>query len=66
MIELIKYLILGLIQGFTEPIPVSSSGHLNIFEAILNSNTLSDLNFEIFVNFIFKVKGFGCTSNRSC
>ena len=51
MIELIKYLILGLIQGFTEPIPVSSSGHLNIFEAILNSNTLSDLNFEIFVNF---------------
>ena len=49
--NLIMYMILGLIQGFTEPIPVSSSGHLLIFKSILNVNALNDLNFEIFVNF---------------
>lgn len=51
MIELIKYLFLGLIQGFTEPIPVSSSGHLVIFRHLINSNVLNDLNFEILLNF---------------
>jgi len=25
---ILKYLILGIIQGFTEPLPISSSGHL--------------------------------------
>lgn len=49
--KLIMYMILGLIQGFTEPIPVSSSGHLVIFNRILNVEELNDLNFEIFVNF---------------
>ena len=34
--KLLMYLILGIIQGFTEPIPVSSSGHLVIFNSILN------------------------------
>lgn len=45
------YILLGAIQGFTEPIPVSSSGHLVIFDALLNLDVLKDLNFEIFVNF---------------
>lgn len=45
------YLILGIIQGFTEPIPVSSSGHLVIFKNIFNVEALNDLNFEIFANF---------------
>ena len=45
------YIILGIIQGFTEPIPVSSSGHLVIFKNILNVPILNDLNFEIFSNF---------------
>ena len=49
--KLIMYMILGLIQGFTEPIPVSSSGHLVIFNSLLNVEALKDLNFEIFVNF---------------
>ena len=49
--KLIMYMILGLIQGFTETIPVSSSGHLIIFNSILNVDALKDLNFEIFVNF---------------
>ncbi len=50
-INLMKYVFLGFIQGLTEPIPVSSSGHLVIFKALLNDNVLNDLNFEIIVNF---------------
>ncbi len=48
---IIKYIILGIIQGFTEPIPVSSSGHLLIFKRLFNMDVLYDLNFEIIVNF---------------
>ena len=49
--KIILYMILGAIQGFTEPIPVSSSGHLVIFNSLFNLEVLKDLNFEIFVNF---------------
>ncbi len=48
---IIQYIILGIIQGFTEPIPVSSSGHLTIFKSLFFVDTLGDLNFEIIVNF---------------
>ena len=48
---LIKYIILGIIQGITEPIPVSSSGHLFILKKLFNTDILNDLNFEIFLNF---------------
>ena len=48
---ILKYLILGIIQGFTEPLPISSSGHLRIFKSLFNSEVLSDMNFEIVVNF---------------
>lgn len=51
IIELIKYIFLGALQGFTEPIPVSSSGHIFILKQILDTGILSDLNFEIVVNF---------------
>lgn len=37
-IELLKYLFLGFIQGFTETIPVSSSGHLMIFKHLIDLN----------------------------
>lgn len=49
--KLLMYIILGFIQGFTEPIPVSSSGHLVIFNSLLNVEEFKDLNFEIIVNF---------------
>ena len=48
---LLIYLILGFIQGLTEPIPISSSGHLVIFKNLFDLDALQDLNFEIFVNF---------------
>ena len=35
IILLLKYMIVGLVQGFTEPIPVSSSGHVMIASEIL-------------------------------
>lgn len=49
--NLLIYILLGLIQGFTEPIPISSSGHLVIFQNLFSLNALNDLNFEIIVNF---------------
>lgn len=48
---LIKYIILGIIQGITEPLPISSSGHLKIIKSLFNNEVLSDMNFEIIVNF---------------
>ena len=35
---ILQYIILGLIQGLTETIPVSSSGHLMIIKTLMNSN----------------------------
>ena len=49
--EILKYIILGIIQGFTEPLPISSSGHLVLFKNVFNTNMLTDVNFEIVVNF---------------
>ena len=50
MIEILKYVFLGIVQGLTEPLPISSSGHVFILRKILDLGT-SDLNFEIIVNF---------------
>ena len=49
MIEILKYVFLGIVQGLTEPLPISSSGHVFILRKLLNLGT-SDLNFEIIVN----------------
>lgn len=51
LINLIKYIFLGIVQGIAEPIPISSSGHLIIIKKLLNDSVLNDINFEIIVNF---------------
>lgn len=49
--ELIKYIFLGIIQGFTEPIPVSSSGHLLIFKELINADGIDFGLLSILTNF---------------
>ena len=48
--ELIKSIILGLVQGLSEFLPISSSGHLVIFSEILNFHE-EGIAFEVFVHF---------------
>lgn len=45
----VEAIVLGVIQGLTEFLPVSSSGHLTIFKAIFGVET-KDLTFEIAVH----------------
>lgn len=49
--KIITYLILGIIQGITEPLPISSSGHIFLFKNIFNTTMFNSLNFEIISNF---------------
>ena len=46
----LQALILGLVQGLTEFLPVSSSGHLTIGREILGVETAEDLVFEVTVH----------------
>lgn len=48
-ITLIQYILLGLLQGFTEPIPISSSGHIVLARELFNIET-PGLTFEAIVN----------------
>ncbi len=50
VLENIKLFILALIQGISEPLPISSSGHLILFEELLGIE-LPGLYFETLVNF---------------
>lgn len=51
IIKILQYVFLGVIQGITEPIPISSSGHILILKNLFNFKMLDDINFEIIVNF---------------
>ena len=46
--DYITCIILGLIQGITEPLPISSSGHVFLFKNMFNTTIF---NFEIISNF---------------
>ncbi len=50
MINGLIYIFLGIVQGFTEPLPISSSGHVAIFSSLLGVNT-EGIVFEAFINF---------------
>ena len=47
---IIEALLLGLIQGITEFLPVSSSGHLAIIENLLHINSETSLPFQALVH----------------
>ena len=49
LIEILQYIVLGIIQGATEPLPVSSSGHLRIVSYYFGLD-VPDLHFEVFLN----------------
>ena len=49
IIEILKYIFLGFLQGITEPIPVSSSGHLVIARELLGIEA-KGLSFEMLLN----------------
>ena len=48
--ELIKAIILGLIQGLAEFLPISSSGHLAIFKYVLGFETETGLLFDVLLH----------------
>jgi undecaprenyl-diphosphatase len=48
--DLLKIIILGIVQGLTEFLPVSSSGHLVIFQKLFNINAEA-LTLEVFLHF---------------
>lgn len=50
IIETLKYIFLGIFQGVTEPLPISSSGHLLIVRALLDMPAI-DFFFEVVLHF---------------
>ena len=49
--DIIQALLLGLLQGVTEFLPVSSSGHLALARALLGRELMPGITFEIVVHF---------------
>ncbi len=51
--DLIKYFILGLVQGLAEPLPISSSAHVIIFSKVLSLNITSTFNLWVNIGSFF-------------
>jgi undecaprenyl-diphosphatase len=50
IITLLKYLLLGLVQGIAEILPISSSGHLALLQYLLEINADQEATFAIFLH----------------
>ncbi len=50
-INLLKYIFFGAVQGITETLPISSSGHLLLLNKIIKLEENNDLTFEILLHF---------------
>ncbi|MBO4214596.1 MAG: undecaprenyl-diphosphate phosphatase, partial [Lachnospiraceae bacterium] len=48
--KIVHAIFMGLIQGLTEFLPVSSSGHLAIFKNLFNVNTDTGLLFDVLLH----------------
>ena len=51
MEEIIRAIILGLVQGITEFLPISSSGHLEIFNKILSEKHQENMTMTVVLHF---------------
>lgn len=49
IINLLKYILLAIIQGISEILPISSSGHLILFQELLNMD-ISNMSLSIFLH----------------
>ena len=57
-VDIIQSLILGIIQGITEWLPISSSGHLALAQLLLNINVPVFFDFVLHIGTLAGVIGF--------
>jgi undecaprenyl-diphosphatase len=50
IITFIKYFLLGLVQGIAEILPISSSGHLALFQQLFETNSGSEATFALLLH----------------
>ena len=50
IITLLKYIFIGIVQGISEILPISSSGHLAILYNIFNIQESEQLNLTVFLH----------------
>lgn len=55
LIELVKSVLFGIIQGITEWLPISSTGHLNLLNSVLPLNVFHDMSQNIAFWNMYKV-----------